>query len=300
MDLRRIDLPLLVALQALLRDGSVTRAAARLHRTQPAVSAALARGRALFGDPLLVRAGARMVLTERARALAPRIDAALAGVAALVEPEGFDPARAERRFLVAANDLSEMLLLPALAAAVAAAGPGLALAVRSSEALPAGGPEGMEGRIDLVYAGVDLPAPYVVRLLHEEGFVALARPGHPAFAAPPTAEAFAALPQVLVAPRGDGTGGPVDAALARIGLKRRVAVTVTRFAALPRMLAASDLVACVPSRFAALAAGAAEAHPLPFPSPRFAMRLGWHRRHEADPGHRWLREAALAAAGGGA
>mgnify|MGYP002777740547 FL=1 len=300
MDPRRLDIPLLVALQAVLREGSVTAAAARLHRTQPAVSAALARARALFGDPLLVRSGARLVPTERARALAPRIDAALAGVAGLLAPEGFDPARAERRFLATANDLSEMLLLPALAAAVAAAGPGLSLVLRSSEALPAGGPEGMEGRMDLVYAGVGLPAPYVTRVLFEEGFVVIARPGHPAFARPPSAEGFAALPQVLVAPRGDGGGGPIDEALARRGLRRRVAVVVTRFAALPAMLAASDLVACVPSRFAALAGGAVEAHPLPFDGPRFLMRLGWHRRHEGDPGHRWLRGAALAAAGAGA
>lgn len=297
MNLRSLDLNLLVILDALLRDGSVTGAALRLNLTQPAVSIALARARHLFGDPLLVRSGAGMRPTPAAEALAPRLAEALVGVSGLFAARGFDPATATRDFVLSTSDLAEMLLLPGLVARIRAAAPGVNLVLRSVDGVPLSSAEAREGRLDLTIGGMPKPdAPYSDAVLFEDDFVVLARPDHPAFALAPDLEGFAALPQALVSPQGRSPGGPIDAVLGRHGLARRIALTLTHFAALPAVLAQSDLIACVPRALASLPvfSGPVRAHPLPFASPRYAVRMLWHRRHAADPAHLWLRETVRA------
>lgn len=295
MNLRSVDLNLLVILDALLREGGVTGAARRLNLTQPAVSIALSRARALFGDPLLVRSGAGMRPTPVAEALAPRLAEALGGVAGLFERSAFDPATSARRFVLTTSDLAELLLLPGLMADVRASAPQLTLALRSVEGIPLSGTEAREGRIDLTIGGMPKPAgPFEDAVLSDDDFVILARDGHPAFAKPIGVEAFAALPQALVTPQGHASGGPVDDALAGFGLTRFVALSLTRFAALPDLLARCDLVSCVPRALCGLPGfrTLVRAHALPFPSPRYSLRMVWHRRHSADPGHIWLRSLA--------
>lgn len=292
MNLRAVDLNLLTVLHVLLAEESVTRAAVRLNLTQPATSAALARLRGLFGDPLLLRRGPRLTPTSRAVALKPALEALLQGAERLLSPPVFDPARADHAVTLTASDLAEMILLPPVLAGLAQEAPRLRLIVRSSEALPADSDEALRGGVDLTFAGIDLPAGHYLGCdLYEEHFVLLARHRHPALRGDLSPDGFAALPQAIVSPRGRGSEGPVDGALARLGLKRHVAVTVTRFISLPAILAASDLVAAVPARFAARSEvqAVAGSRPLPFPSPRFTMRLAWHRLQEADVRHRWLR-----------
>ncbi|MGL4237098.1 LysR family transcriptional regulator [Tabrizicola sp.] len=291
MNLRSLDLNLLVILDVLLREGGVTGAAARLNLTQPAVSIALRRAREVFGDPLLVRSGAGMRPTPVAEALAPRLALALAEVSALFAERVFDPATASRDFVLATSDLAELLVLPGLVPQIAATAPGVNLMFRSVDSVPLSSSDAREGRIHLTIGGMPAPgAPFSDTTLFEDDFVVLARPGHPAFARPPSVETFAALPQALVSPQGRRPGGPIDTALAGYGLSRRIALSLTRFAALPAVLAQSDLVACVPRALIALPAfaGPAQAHPLPFASPRYALRMIWHRRYETDPAHVWL------------
>ncbi len=293
MNLRRIDLNLLVILDALLREGGVSDAARRLNLTQPAVSVALSRARALFGDPILVRSGGSVRPTPFATSLAPRLADALDGVATLFDPQLFDPAASTRKFLLTTSDLAELLLLPGLMRDLRTAAPRVALTLRSVDGMPLAATEAREGQIDLTIGGMPRPeGPFEDATLFEDDFVIVARAGHPAFAREIDVEAFGALPQALVAPQGRTLSGPIDTALANHGLQRFIALSLTHFSALPEVLVQSDLVACVPCALYALPnfRDRVMAHALPFPSPRYALRMVWHRRHGADPGHLWLRD----------
>jgi DNA-binding transcriptional LysR family regulator len=292
MNLRGIDLNLLVILDALLREGGVTGAARRLNLTQPAVSVALSRARALFGDPILVRSGASMRPTPLAERLAPRLTDALAVVATLFDRQAFDPAHSTRNFLLTTSDLAELLLLPGLTADLRDLAPHVALTLRSVEGMPLAASEGRDGQIDLTVGGMPRPdGPFEDEILFDDDFVIVARDGHPAFAQAMGIESFAALPQALVAPQGRTLTGPIDAILAGHGLQRFVALCLTHFSALPDVLAQSDIVGCVPRALHALPGfrDRVVAHALPFPSPRYSLRMVWHRRHAMDPGHLWLR-----------
>jgi DNA-binding transcriptional LysR family regulator len=294
MTVRAQHLHLLVVLHALLVEQSVTRAARRLNLTQPAVSQALARARRLFEDPLFQRAGTQMIPTPRARALADELEGWMQATRAILDPANFDPATEQREFVIGSNDLTELLLLPPVIAAIRREAPNISLALRSVESAPVTGREVREGQVDLILAGIAPPAGFVERPLYEEHFVLLARRGHPILRGRLTPAAFAATPQALVSPQGIGNRGPIDDVLAGFGLARRIALSVTRFASLPALLAQSDLIAAVPSRLALRAETLAVcgATDLPFATPRFTMRLAWHHRFETDTAHRWLRELA--------
>jgi DNA-binding transcriptional LysR family regulator len=286
MKLRNFDLNLLVILESVLSEASITRAAKRLNLSQPAVSQALARARDLFGDELLVRDGAQMMLTPLARRLAPQLKDFCLQAEGLLSPVGFNPGSAEIDFTVSANDLSELLILPRLIADVARLAPGCRVIVRAPE------PYLINATIDFAIIGLPVPqGPFTSRDLHEDHFVVIARPGHPAMSEQLSAETFAGLSHALVSPTGQGIVGPIDVTLERLGLSRRVALSVTRFTTLPQIVASTDLIASVPSRFALRP----EVHSLcqvcelPFASPRFTMRMVWHQMHDTDPAHQWLR-----------
>src|SRR6266436_6324171 len=123
MNLTSLDLNLLVALDALLKEASVSRAALRIGLSQPATSHALARLRDLIGDPLLVRSGARMELTPRAQALRGPLSQALEQVRGLFIPDDFDALRSERRFRLMMPDLAVELLVPPLMEKITALAP---------------------------------------------------------------------------------------------------------------------------------------------------------------------------------
>lgn len=294
MNLRPQQLHLLVVLHALLVERSVTRAARRLNLTQPAVSQALARARRLFDDPLFLRTGTQMVPTSRALSLSDEIESWMHATQAILGPDEFDPATEYREFQIGSNDLSELLLLPPMVAAIRREAPNVTLSLRSVENAPLTGREVREGRVDLILAGIAPPDGFVERALYEDHFVLLARRGHPALNGRLTPAAFAAMPQALVSPQGSGNRGPIDDALADLGLARTISLSTTRFASLPALLSQSDLIAAVPSRFARCPAALAVcgSRKLPFATPSFTMRLAWHLRFETDIAHHWLRELA--------
>jgi len=286
MKLRNFDLNLLVILDAVLAEMSITRAARRLNLSQPAVSQALARARDVFGDDLLVREGSTMLLTPLARRLAPKLKDFCARAEGLVSHSGFDPASAQIDFTISANDVSELLILPPLIARVARLAPGSRLVVRAPE------PHLVNATVDLSIIGAPVPpGPFVSQELYEDHFVILARPGHPAMSEALSPEDFAALSHALVSPTGQGLTGPIDTSLERLGLSRRIALSVTRFTTLPQIIASTDLISAVPSRFALWPPTQAlcRVWPLPFESPCFSMRMVWHQMHDADPAHQWLR-----------
>lgn len=280
----------LVALNALLEERSVSRAARRLGVTQSAMSHALARLRERFDDPLFVRAGHGLVPTARAEAMAPRLSLGLSELErAVTEAEPWSPLSAKRSFRLDITDYGELLLLPPLLARLAREAPGVDLRVTragdGSEALTRGDVELMVGVL-----GAGQPAGLRGRALFRDRFVCVMREGHPLADQPLTVERFAEARHALIAPRGT-PGGIVDTALAKLGLERRVALTVPHFLAAPYIVAGSDLVLTLAERVArALAAHL----PLlivepPLDLPTFTTSLFWHERLDLDPGHQWMR-----------
>lgn len=289
VDINRLDLNLLRVLDALLEARHVTRAAAQLNLTQPAVSAALARLRARFGDPLLVRARGGLVATPRALELAPRVRALMSEATALLAASArFDARRAQRRFTLAATDYVQTLLQPWLARLPAAApGVDLALIAPDIERQLAG----MErGEIDLAILNLQrTPAQLRSRAVLAENFVVIGRRGHPRLKRTLALDAFCALEHVLVSPRGGGFSGQTDEALAAIGRARRVRLSVQTFAPVVDLVASSELIAVYPERLARLAAPRLTIVAPPLPIPGFTMVVAWHERAQRDPAHQWLR-----------
>jgi DNA-binding transcriptional LysR family regulator len=286
MRLAGIDLNLLTSLDALLESQSVTRAARRLGVTQPAVSHALRRLRDLLGDELLVRTPKGMRPTPRAIELRPAVRAAIdAAEVVLQAAPGFDPATAERAFVVAMADQASFLLMPPLFERLSREAPGIRLELRP-------GPiDALGDEVDLLI-GVFRDRPAGIRdepLFHEE-FACVIRKGSAAARGPFDLKRYLALPHLLVAPRGR-PGSPLDDALARAGQRRRVVLTVPHFLVAPHVIASSDLVWTAPT---GLARAFAELLPLairepPFHTPGFDVVMRWHVRLDRDAGLAWLR-----------
>ncbi len=289
---RQLDLNLLVALDALLAEGNVTRAAERLGLTQPAMSHALNRLRALLDDPLLVRTPRGMVPTPRAEELAPAIRSALDDIdRALRGRPSFDPATSTRCFTIAAVDHGELVILPPLLARISAEAPGVDLLVRPLR-LDKLEEELESGVIDLAFGVIsaeDNLATFRQRLFHES-FVCLVRADHPKVGATISLEEFVALDHALVGPRGR-RGGFVDSELQKLGLTRRVALMVPHFLVAPMMLAKSDLILTAPERIARAFAAILPLRivPTPFELKGFDVSQMWHERQAHEPAHRWLR-----------
>ena len=294
-ELRKIDLNLLLALHALLTEKHVTRAALRLHRSQPAVSHALAQLRRHFDDPLLIRQNGHMALTARAQSLAKPLQDALGNLNALLAAPLFDPAQAQRRFRLSLSDYSSRIILPALVRHVRQVAPGVDLAISqaSRETMLA---QLLDGELDLAL-GIfpDLPQDITAQPLFEESFTSVAdRQVLPASGGLTLAE-WLARPHVLIAMRPDAHDG-IDRALAARGLQRRIALALPHWSAAVEVLAGTDLILTVASR----AVGSLRQHTAlrrfepPLAIPSFAYQQAWHQRKDSDPGHRWLREAVWA------
>lgn len=294
-----IDANLAVALDALLAEQSVTRAAARLHTSPAAMSRTLARLRRVLQDPLLVRAGQGMVPTPRAQALREEAAAVVRGVGALLSPgTRVDPAALRGTFTLQAADLVGAALAPGLLRLARHEAPGVSLRFRAEE-LEAG-PALRDGRIDLEVGSIDHVDPETrVEELVTLRMTAAVRQRHPLTEGPLTPERLAAAEHVVVSRRGRFTG-PLDSALAERNLRRRVAVVLPGHLAAMTLAAGSDLVCLIP---AAPPGGAASPltdaatalglHLLeiPLPLPPLAIGMAWHPRHAADGGHHWLRAA---------
>lgn len=287
----RFDLNLLLLFDAMMQMRSVSAAARKLGVGQPAASAALARLRTALGDPLFVRAGRGLVPTDRAKALREPVTAALVAVRAVfAEPPTFDPATATGAFQLAVGEEVQVAWGPALVAALRGAAPGVDVRFRPLSV--ASLDEGRRGVLDLAIApdlgplppiagGTDY-ADFVTRPLYARRFVGIARRGTP----PPDRAAWLAAPHAIVSFDGGGRGF-VDELLAREGLSRRVVVSATSFPAVARLVAATDLLAVVPSEVAGPEHAVFE---VPIPLPTLPVLLVWHPRRTTDPRHRFLRD----------
>ncbi len=295
MDFRGFDLNLLVSLQALLEERHVTRAADRLDISQPAMSAGLARLRALLGDQILVRGPHGLGLTPRAEALVAQLRPVMAGIEQMVAPtDGFVPATSRRTFSLIGTDFVEYALLPELVARLSRDAPGVQLMFKGPDFRHL--EERMaSGELDLAIGHCpDAPDPLIRRAAFTEPFVCVARRGHPAIAdAPLSLETYAELQHAQVLPQDSPVyGDVVDAALAAAGLVRKVAVWQPSFLAVVAVVARTALIATVPARVAALMAPSLPVaiHPLPLALPPSEIALYWHPRCRDDAGHGWFRQ----------
>ncbi len=295
LHLRSLDLNLILALDALLEERSVTRAAQRVGITQSAMSHALARLRAVTGDALLVRTPTGMVATARAEALGPPIRHALQGVAAALQPaRPFDSKTAEARIRIGTGDFGEVVLLPSVVERLANEAPRIDLRVVFQGDNPA---EMLRsGDADLLLTplfAADVGSGIYTRKLFDERFVCVVRRGHPLADKKLTLARYVAASHALVAPRGK-EGSHTDDALARMGLSRRVAVTVPHFLVAPHLVAQSDLILTLPARVADMLAAPLGLVLLKPPSELglegFTMSAVWHERTHGDPAQRWIRD----------
>jgi DNA-binding transcriptional LysR family regulator len=288
-----IDLNLLVALDALLGEGSVQGAARRMNLSAPAMSRTLGRIRRAFGDEILVRAGRRMVPTPRALELHGRVRSLIDDARLLMRPEGAaDPATFAREFTLRTSDYVAGVFGASLQAIVAREAPQVTLrfADQGKEDVAAL----REGRIDLDIGVIGSVGPEIrVQTLVRDRFVAVVRRGHPLLKGRITARRFAAATHVSVSRRGFNHG-PIDDALAAQGLSRQVRFVVPGFHAAMLTAAGSDIVAAIPLAIAEAAArlGLRISHfDLPVATPEVAIAQAWHPRFDKDAGHRWLRQA---------
>jgi DNA-binding transcriptional LysR family regulator len=293
-ELRRIDLNLLLALHALLAEKHVTRAALRLHKSQPAMSHSLAQLRSHFGDPLLVRRGGQMALTARAQALQQPLGEALGHLNGLLAQDAFDPARARGRLRLALSDYASRIVLPALVRHVRRHAPGLDLAISQStrELMLA---QLADGELDLALGPFpDVPEGIEVQPLFEERFVSVADQSVLPARGGLSLQEWLQRPHVMLAMRPDASE-EIEQALAARGLRRHVALALPHWSAAVEVLTGTDLVLTVGSR----AVGDLRRHrglrrfEPPLPLPRFAYHQAWHVRRQGDAMHRWLRQAVV-------
>ncbi|WP_051229305.1 LysR family transcriptional regulator [Paludibacterium yongneupense] len=283
---------MLASLDALLEQGNVTKAAQRLHISQPALSAQLGRLRTLFDDALLVPAkqGRGMVLTHRAEAIKAPLHQALERLKQLLEaPPDFVPEQAQRTFVLIMNDnAASMLAGPLLALAQQAKARGVRLAFLNLPKSRVG--EALErGEADIAIGTPPDSGEWLIsrRLLRDEFCVACRR-GLVSGAV--DLNTYLSLPHAMVSGDGGNFASAVDTALAKLGLRRDVAISVQNYGVIPTILMSSDCLCTLPKRFLASFGMHLELHPMPFSLPEFALSAFWHTRSSHDPGHMWLRE----------
>ena len=288
-----IDLNLLVALDALLSEGSVIGAARRMNLSPPAMSRTLGRIRLALGDEILVRAGREMVPTTRALELHGQVRELIEDVRRVLQPDsGANPGELARDFTIRASDYVAGVfgVPPQAIAAREAPRVTLRFADQGKEDVSAL----REGRIDLDIGVLGDIGPEIhVQTLLRDRFVAVVREKHPLLKGRMTAPRFAAAAHVSASRRGLSRG-PIDDALAAQGLSRQVRFVVPGFHAAMLTAAASDIVAAVPLAVAATAVRLGfkiRYVDLPVATPEVVIAQAWHPRFDKDAGHRWLRDA---------
>jgi DNA-binding transcriptional LysR family regulator len=292
MDISRIDLNLLVVFEALCEHQSVTRAGAAIGLSQPAMSAALAKARLLFGDPLFVRAGGGMKPTARAEALAEPIRRVLQSVRSdVLQKARFDPRTTERTFTLVMPDIGEIAFLPRLLARLAEAAP--RASVKTLAMTPAQIERALEtGRADLaVGLFPDLTkAGFFQRRLFRNSFICAVAAGHASLAEPLTLRKFLDAAHAVVSPEGR-SHDLFERELQRRGCVRRVRLEIPHYLSLPVIIAGSDLVATVPRDIGRAFTKLAKLRLLEPPfNVSFDVKQYWHERAHKDPVNVWLRQ----------
>jgi DNA-binding transcriptional LysR family regulator len=293
-DIRSLDIGMLRTFDALMRERSVSRAAARLFLSQPAVSASLGRLRETFGDPLFTRTAHGVTPTPRAQALASQVDKVLADIAALLESEQpFDPAVSSRIFRIAGSDHASRGILPELGRMLTALGSGIRIVWEPPGTWSI--PERLQrGDLDLaVIARIKMPRDMETAVLYEDHYVYAMRADHPRAAEPVTMDLFCEIPQIFLGYGSSILDDTIDDILARAGRQRLAQFAVTSFGQIAHQLQYSDHAAVLGMRVAQAHADRLRIQPLPFALPPYQALLCWDARSGGDAGIQWLKGAVM-------
>lgn len=285
IDALNLDIRALATFLAVLDEGSVSRAAVRLGVSQSAVSHTLDRLRQALGDALFVKSGRGIVPTRYAVQAGPHIRQILDELKSLPSGPPFSPETAEFSFTIAANDYQRDLLLPGLVAILRRDAPGIRLQV-----IPSGIPSADMLRKDVCDLIISPHAPETTDIMQR----GLMTDRMAVFYDPACRNAPADLADYLKADHigilfGAGEKTALEGSLEARGLNRRIAVTVSNFSGLPGFLRGTDMLATAPSRMSEHLLQAFHQAPLPFDYKPFTLLMFWHKRNQADPAHRWIR-----------
>lgn len=296
MNIAEFDLNLLAVFEAVLAEGSISRAADRLGLSQPAASNALGRMRKATGDRLFVRIGNTMEATPYAQGIAEPIRQALAGIrVALGASQAFDPATSQRGFSIYLTDLGEAYFLPRLLERLNRIAPGVR--IRTLPMPSESGEDALRnGNVDLAIGKLpDLGAGFYVQRLFRDRYVCVVRKKHPVIGSRITARQFAAAAHGIVTPGGWGHG-IIERAMIEHGLEQRIMLRVQNFLVLANIVASTDMVAIVPHSVGSQLSLHNEVKllPLPIAIPAFDIKQCWQERFHDDRGNRWLRQQFMA------
>ncbi|MDO4641720.1 MAG: LysR family transcriptional regulator [Neisseria sp.] len=287
--LRLLDLNLLKALDALIDEQSVSRAAEKLSVTQSAMSGMLARLRECFGEPLFVRGQYGMMPTARTLALQKPLKQILADIHHLWQPPEFDPAEADMTFYLGATDATFHSIAAPFLAVVKRYAPNIRIAL-----LPLGSSEAVSLQLGKGELDVALVTPnerfadFRTRRLYDERYVCVMRADHP-LAGRLDLDRFCEADHALVSYQGEPFNGLIDDMLAKSGRRRRVSLSVSSFLILPDILRSGDWIATVPERLVWDSPGLFRCAP-PLEVPGFSKLMVWHERTHHSAGHQWLRQ----------
>lgn len=295
MQINRIDLNLLIAFDAIFTEGGITKAADKLHLSQPAVSHALARLRELFDDPLFERNGRRMVPTPKARGLIGTVQRSLRDLQIMFNDlERFDPASSEKTFTLGMRDLLEASVLPELASQLVDRAPhidisSVRLARPELEAELAAGV--LDVAIDVLQPVSDA---IHVRRIAQDRMVVVARQGHPHIGRKFTLEQYLSQNHIQLSSRRSGQSFE-DVELSRLGIHRHIRIRCQNAYAAFRILSETDFLLTIAENYARSLAPQFNAQivPLPLATAPFDAYLYWHRNVDNDPGNVWLREQIM-------
>ncbi|MTJ80459.1 MAG: LysR family transcriptional regulator [Telmatospirillum sp.] len=291
MHINRLDLNLFVVLDAIYTEGNITRAARTLNLTQPALSHALGRLRAIFNDPLFTRRGSLMMPTPLTRSLIGPVRQSLKTLATSVrQANAFDPATTTRVFTIGLRDVLETQILPPLLTQMETMAPGVDLVSaridrRDMESELAAGV--LDMAVDVLFqTSRNIHHAQLVR----DHQVVVLRDGHPAAAGPLTLDSYLDQRHILVSSRRAGQGLE-DLALARIDRHRRVALRCQQYFAACRVVSRTDLLLTMPEHYARWANQGLPNRivPLPLDMPPLDIYLYWHENADADPAGLWMR-----------
>jgi DNA-binding transcriptional LysR family regulator len=289
MDSKKLDLNLLAALEALLGERNVTRAANRLGISQPALSARLNRMRDLLGDPLFIPAQRGVIPTQYALDLEQPLHAALENLRDVVASQAlFDPSTAAQDFSIAASDYVHHVWTSPVACQMREMAPHCRIAMHLVD-------RGSlfkrmeQGEIDLAFLTPEAAPPNLQsRRLLSERYVVIGRKDHPRLQRQIDLATLCALDHVLVSPRGGAFDGVTDIALQALGAKRNVALSVASFLLVPGIIRQSDMIALVPERLVQNEPGLTIFDP-PLIVPGFDILMLWHARSSSHPAQKWFR-----------
>jgi DNA-binding transcriptional LysR family regulator len=301
VNLKNIDLNLLVYLDVLLRERNVTRAAESLGISQPAMSNGLRRLRELFSDPLLVRTSGGMSPTERAEDLQPKIREVVVSIQNVVQPDRqFDAARASRVFRISVSDYSESTLLPHMLRRMRLEAPDVTLDILTPSDVSFQDLE--QGGVDLVINRFDvLPQSFHQRPIWRDGFSCIFNSQNP-IRKNFNLETYLEAGHVWVSKTGMGVGvgmepgasqslGWIDEALAKLGKERRIRVFTRHYEAAMRLADLRDLIVTLPSKAANRLKDDRSVIilPPPFEIPEFELTMAWSPLLQHNPAHQWMR-----------